>query len=206
MDIKKVIEIATAAGAAILEIYNDPRLSARVDYKDDQSPLTLADTASHKVIMEGLMSLDPDIPIISEEGKDISFDLRQFWNPFWLVDPLDGTKEFIKRNGEFTVNIALIQDKKPILGVIYVPVKNLVYYGSSRDGAFRLDGDQATRIQVNCKKEDRIAVRSRSHANSFEEEILDRYGVVNSVWFCGFTFDGNSFFFVWGRPFGFSFL
>ena len=105
MDIQNVIDIAISAGSTILEIYDDPKLSDQVDYKDDKSPLTLADTASHKVIMEGLTELDPDIPIISEEGKDISFPLRENWNPFWLVDPLDGTKEFIKKNGEFTVNI-----------------------------------------------------------------------------------------------------
>ena len=181
MDIQKVIEIAKAAGAKILEIYDDPGLSTSVDYKADQSPLTLADTASHQVIMDGLIKMEPDIPIISEEGKDISFELRQNWDPFWLVDPLDGTKEFIKRNGEFTVNIALIHDKRPVLGVIYAPVKNVVYYGSSQKGAFMHDGDQAISIKVNSKKGERIAVRSRSHSNPMEEEVLERYGVVDSV-------------------------
>ncbi len=181
MDIQKVTRIAINAGASILEIYNDETLSSSIAYKKDQSPLTLADTASHKVIMAGLKELAPDVPIISEEGKDISFDLRQDWNPFWLVDPLDGTKEFIKRNGEFTVNIALIENLKPILGVIFAPTTNLLYYGSPEDGAYKVTEHEASRIKVNCKEGSRIAVRSRSHANPREEEILDRFGVVDSV-------------------------
>ena len=126
-DINKIIEIAKSAGDAIMGIYQTD--SFEVEMKSDNSPLTRADKASHEVIAKGLSKLYPDIPILSEEGKSIPYDTRKNWSHFWLVDPLDGTKEFIKKNGEFTVNIALIKNAAPIAGVIYVPAQELMYYG-----------------------------------------------------------------------------
>jgi 3'(2'), 5'-bisphosphate nucleotidase len=129
------------AGLAILDIY---KRDFDVSYKEDQSPLTLADQRSHDIIVDRLT--DPSVqslPILSEEGKNIPFEQRRAWEYFWLIDPLDGTKEFIKRNGEFTVNIALIYQHRPVLGVIYAPVNNIFYFASEGFGAFRLKNDNA---------------------------------------------------------------
>ena len=120
--LESIIQISTKAGDKIIDIYNLPSNSLKVDYKSDSSPLTIADKASNKIIISGLKKLNQNIPILSEEEKEVNFKLRKKWDIFWLVDPLDGTKEFIKRNGEFTVNIALIKDGNPIMGVVYAPV------------------------------------------------------------------------------------
>lgn len=129
------IIIAEKAGDKIMEVYSQ---NFDIDYKDDKSPLTSADRLSHEVIYDGLASLHNRFPILSEEGKDIPYGERKSWKYFWLVDPLDGTKEFIKRNGEFTVNIALIYKQKPILGVIYAPDKDVLYYAAEGIGAYKL--------------------------------------------------------------------
>ncbi|MBI4684801.1 MAG: 3'(2'),5'-bisphosphate nucleotidase CysQ [Nitrospirae bacterium] len=132
-----ILNIAIKAGKAILDIYYNKNFD--VTYKDDKSPLTIADRQSHEIIMRHL-SEKPfgDFPILSEEGKDIPYEERKRWEYFWLVDPLDGTKEFIKRNGEFTVNIALIHKDRPVLGVIYVPVKDVLYFAAEGINAYKL--------------------------------------------------------------------
>jgi 3'(2'), 5'-bisphosphate nucleotidase len=124
-----VIGIAKQAGEAILEVYERDDFS--VQSKSDNSPLTAADLAAHELIVSGLTALAPEIPVLSEESDDIPFSERQQWSRYFLVDPLDGTKEFIKRNGEFTVNIALIDQGVPVLGVVYVPVLDVLYAGTS---------------------------------------------------------------------------
>ncbi len=169
-----VLIIARAAGRDILDIYES---DFAVQTKDDRSPLTAADLASHKRIVAGLEKLTPDIPVLSEESSQIPFDTRRHWNPYWLVDPLDGTKEFIKRNGEFTVNIALIRDHAPVLGVVHVPVKNVDYYGAEGLGAFRQTGDEAAQpIRVaNASGQTRV-VGSRSHRGASLDAYLDRLG------------------------------
>ncbi len=125
----EVNAIARQAGAAILEIYGR---EAKLDVttKENDSPLTEADLAAHRTIVDALQELTPALPILSEESKAISWEQRQSWQTYWLVDPLDGTKEFINRNGEFTVNIALIDNGRPVLGVVYVPVLDIGYTGS----------------------------------------------------------------------------
>jgi 3'(2'), 5'-bisphosphate nucleotidase len=128
----QALRAAVNAGEAILNVYDS---SFAVELKDDRSPLTAADKRSHEIIVERLNK----IPILSEEGKDVPFELRKNWEFFWLVDPLDGTKEFIKRNGEFTVNIALIRRDSPVMGVIFVPVRGLLYFAAEGLGSFRLD-------------------------------------------------------------------
>jgi len=134
--IPSLLRISRDAGTAILEVYGS---DFTIEHKDDKSPLTLADSRSHEVIVKALSGLEGmHIPILSEEGKSIPFEERRVWEIFWLVDPLDGTKEFIKRNGEFTVNIALIQGNRPILGVVYIPVSGLFYFGAQGLGSFRL--------------------------------------------------------------------
>jgi 3'(2'), 5'-bisphosphate nucleotidase len=176
--IKNILEIAKLAGMEILKIYSDKSLFNVIDYKSDDSPLTLADKKSHEVIAQNLQDLYPHIPLLSEEGKDIPYDIRKYWDEFWLVDPLDGTKEFIKRNGEFTVNIALIVEGYPVLGVIYAPVLNIFYIGEEGRGAYKINRDQKIKIEVlNKKKEKLIAVRSRSHASPEEEDIFQKYNV-----------------------------
>ena len=135
----KLIEIAMKAsieaGKAIMEIYDT---DFKIEYKEDNSPLTTADNSSHQVIMTYLQATK--LPVLSEEGKHLPFEKRKAWSQFWLVDPLDGTKEFIKRNGEFTVNIALIENGIPVAGVIYVPVSDVLYTGIKSEGAFKLKG------------------------------------------------------------------
>ena len=178
----KLAEIAKDAGQAILTIYSDKNLSDVVDFKSDDSPLTLADKASHEVIMKQLKILYPDTPIISEEGEIPDYNIRKDFDYYWLIDPLDGTKEFINRNGQFTVNIALIHNHKTIFGIVYAPVSDELYLGDVKKGtaykqvdAIRID------LKVNHKAEDRIAVRSKSHASEEEEEVLNKFDAVDSI-------------------------
>ncbi len=137
MNVEKVaipaLRAAVLAGQAIMEVY---QTDFEVDYKSDKSPLTLADRRAHDIITEHL--LPSEIPILSEEGRDIPYSERKTWETLWIVDPLDGTKEFIKKNDEFTVNIALIHGQVPVFGVIYVPVKDMLYFGSLTAGAYLL--------------------------------------------------------------------
>lgn len=129
---------AKKAGIAIIEIYSK---DFTVEFKKDLSPLTLADKVSHELIVSGLSTLAPiQLPILSEEGKNITYEERKDWEYFWLVDPLDGTKEFIKKNGEFTVNIALIRKDRPVIGVVYIPARDVLYYAGEGLGAYKLEG------------------------------------------------------------------
>ena len=169
-----LVPIAQAAGEAILDVYSQ---DFEVSLKDDRSPLTQADLASHRVIVAALEQLTPDIPILSEESARIPFDQRQQWESYWLIDPLDGTKEFINRNGEFTVNIALIQHHYPVLGVVHVPVRNISYFGHVERGCWRQDGDQVTAIEVCADAQSPLrVVGSRSHANPELSQRLKALG------------------------------
>lgn len=131
------IRAALAAGRDIMEIYTDPSQDFGIERKADNSPLTLADKAAHRRIVD--MLSETGLPILSEEGKHADYAMRSQWVAFWMVDPLDGTKEFIKRNGEFTVNIALILDSHPHIGVVYVPAQRRLYFGDPLLGAYRVD-------------------------------------------------------------------
>ncbi len=155
MDLKpyifRSIQAAITAGNAINEVY---RSDFSVEYKSDKSPLTLADQKSHEIIMSGLKEFD--IPILSEEGQDTPYAQRKDWERFWIVDPLDGTKEFIKRNGEFTVNIALIENSSPVLGTIFVPDRNTLYFAGQDFSAYKLqDGpfNEMLEAQADSKEE-----------------------------------------------------
>ena len=130
--IEDLVLIAEQAGTAIMDIYGQ---DFEVVHKEDQSPLTQADLASHRIICDALAALTPDIPLLSEESADIAYQTRSGWRRYWLIDPLDGTKEFVSRNGEFTVNIALIEDHQPVLGVVHVPVTGVTYTGMVGKGA-----------------------------------------------------------------------
>jgi len=172
-----VIDLAHRAGEAILEVYNSDDGYA-VEDKADKSPLTAADVASHDLIDAGLRELRPDLPILSEESSEVPYDERAGWTTYWLVDPLDGTREFIKRNGEFTVNIALIRDGVPLLGVVHAPVIDVYYYAVQGYGAWKQDNDaEATPIHVQPLADGPVRVAgSRSHANERLAAFLDRIG------------------------------
>jgi len=177
--LKEIIGIAKEAGEAMLEIYYDAQ-DVEISRKDDDSPLTKADLASHHIIVDALRELDPDTPIISEESGVPEYEKRKGWDKFWIVDPLDGTKEFIKKNGEFTVNIALIEDGVPVLGVVYIPDKNTTFYASKDDGAFKQVGtDAPDRIfsEASQKGDTLVAVQSRSHGSEKLVEQLNEKGL-----------------------------
>lgn len=183
INIVDVIKIAMDAGEKILDIYET---DFEVESKEDQSPLTLADKQSHETIVKGLLSRFDGIPILSEEGKHISYEDRRKWEYFWLVDPLDGTKEFVKRNGEFTVNIALIHNGAPVLGVIYAPILDIVYFGKEGLGSFKLNKAMKSNltseaeilkaaIKLPAMKNEQIsAVASRSHMSKETEDYIDK--------------------------------
>jgi 3'(2'), 5'-bisphosphate nucleotidase len=172
---ESLIAIARQAGSAIMEIYQQ---DFAVEEKSDRSPLTEADLAAHRVIVAGLRQLTPEIPVLSEESASIPFTERSAWQRYWLVDPLDGTREFVKRNGEFTVNIALIEHQTPTLGVICVPVTGRVYYGAREDGAWRQDpGQEPTAIRVEPRHHRPVRVAgSRSHAGDSLRQYLANLG------------------------------
>ena len=183
------IEIAKEAGEAISQIYNSD-----FDYqiKKDLSPITAADRLSHKIITERLEILTPEIPILSEENCDIPFKIRAQWTDYWLVDPLDGTKEFINNNGEFTVNIALIKNNAPILGIIHIPISHETYWGSKNKGSFYLNANDAeVNISVSNNQQNPIRiVASRSHPSDMLNDILEKiidYEIIkigSSIKFC----------------------
>ena len=178
------IRAAIDAGKAIMDIYNDPAADFGIEQKADNSPLTKADKAAHQII-SNLLSVTP-FPILSEEGANIPYKERKKWQTFWLVDPLDGTKEFIKRNGEFTVNIALIEKGVPDAGVIYVPVRRELYFGSLNEGAFKASDidyehqptleeirTKARRMPVTPLHLGLVVVASRSHMTEETRMYID---------------------------------
>ena len=169
--LKEVKDIARDAGAAIMDIYQSNYFD--VQKKADDSPLTKADLAAHNIICEGLRALDIQYPVISEESSDISWAQRKHWCRYWLVDPLDGTKEFIKRNDEFTVNIALIEKGVPILGVVYAPALDTMYTGERDRGAFL--NDKAISVATQEPETLRV-VGSRSHPSQETTDWLDALG------------------------------
>ncbi|WP_080903752.1 3'(2'),5'-bisphosphate nucleotidase CysQ [Parabacteroides sp. Marseille-P3160] len=175
------IQAAISAGKIILEIYNNKNDDFEIKLKADRSPLTKADRLAHKDIISYLKKTS--LPVLSEEGTSISYEERKKWKLFWLVDPLDGTKEFINRNGEFTVNIALISEGVPVLGVIYIPVSQTLYWGVEGEGAFKamnitIDkkqwAEQKIPLPLPEKHDGIVVVASRSHSNRETEEYIDK--------------------------------
>lgn len=182
--IVKAIDAALAAGKEILKVYNDPCADFQIEMKADNSPLTLADRKAHETILSYLQ--ETDCPVLSEEGKHIPYEERSQWERLWIVDPLDGTKEFIKRNGEFTVNIALVERGVPVFGVIYVPVKEMLYWGEPVAGAYKmenvavragrsLDEMKAAASRMPCTDTNGafVIVASRSHLSAETEEYIE---------------------------------
>lgn len=189
--ILKAIDAALAAGKEILEVYNDPASDFQIEKKADNSPLTLADRKAHEVIMTYLQ--DTEYPVLSEEGKHLPYKERSQWHILWIVDPLDGTKEFIKRNGEFTVNIALVEEGTPVFGVIYVPVKQILYWGDQSMGAYKIEGitsrngrslgemmKSALRLPDLKDNDTFVIVASRSHLSAETGEYIEEKRKVHS--------------------------
>ena len=177
-----IATLAHEAGEAIMAVYRSG--DAGATRKADDSPLTLADLASHRTIVAGLKELTPDLPILSEEAADIPYAERRLWTRYWLVDPLDGTKEFIKHNGEFTVNIALIENGKPVAGVVYAPVLDVCYYAAHGAGAFvqrGKSGARPIRVKPHVAGKTIKVVASRSHSDARTEAMLERLGAHESV-------------------------
>lgn len=187
----QVIEIAHRAGDAIMAIYAD--LNPAVQYKKDDSPLTHADLASHRIICDGLNALSPQIPVLSEESAEIPYEVRRTWQAFWLVDPLDGTKEFLNRNGEFTVNIALMRNGSPILGVVYAPAMGKTYFAAEGAGAARSELGVATSIRAAAisNPSPRVVV-SRLHGGGMDEMRIDLSKIGVDPDACQFVSMGSS--------------
>ena len=174
--IEQLIHTAYAAGKEIMEIYESDDLG--IESKPDESPLTKADKAANEIICAGLAKITPNIPIISEENIEIPYSQRKDYEYLWMVDPLDGTKEFIKRNGEFTINIALIHNQKSIAGIVYTPVLDKMYYAIKGEGAYIIEDNEQVPLVAN---EFRITddglkiVCSRSHLNEATKAFVDNY-------------------------------
>ena len=174
IDIQDIVKIAKDAGKAIMKIYNQ---EFDVEYKTDSSPLTIADKKANEIIVTALNQLsvnsflEKNIPIISEEGRSVPYDERKNWEYFWLIDPLDGTKEFVKKNGEFTINIALIYKENPVLGVVYSPVLNVCYWAKKGEGAFK-DGKKLP-LKANEQRDVYKIVASRSHMSNETKDFIE---------------------------------
>lgn len=178
--ISELEPIARAAGEAIMTIYRQP---FAVEYKQDESPLTAADKGAHEVIAAALATLTPDIPVLSEESGPEVMAERLGWSRYWLVDPLDGTKEFVARNGEFTVNIALIEEGKPLWGLVYAPVPDRLWYGGKGLGAWRIDesGTAAIKTHAHVEGEAWKVVGSRNHLSQATRDYLAPLGEIELV-------------------------
>ncbi|MDD5057500.1 MAG: 3'(2'),5'-bisphosphate nucleotidase CysQ [Sideroxydans sp.] len=173
----QIVAIAKHAGQAIMEVYANPVNAVMT--KSDNSPLTQADLASDRVISAGLKQLGLGWPVLSEESAQIDYEQRKDWKRFWLVDPLDGTKEFVKRNGEFTVNIALIENGVPVLGVVYAPVPDVCYFGDRVIGAFKNRGSSVAHpisVKQHIAGEAIKIVASRSHSDTRTQALLEKLG------------------------------
>jgi 3'(2'), 5'-bisphosphate nucleotidase len=195
--LEHALQLAQDAGQRILEVYQS---DFAVTHKQDDSPLTQADLAAHALIFETLGKLSPALPVLSEEDADIPYAVRRSWPRYWLVDPLDGTKEFVKRNGEFTVNIALIEGNRPVLGVVHAPVLDLTYGAARGSPAFRLDGKVRVAVKTASANARMTVVASRSHRDPHTERMLARlppHDVVSrgsSLKFC-LVADGTALFY-----------
>jgi len=170
--LEAVLDIAVEAGRRIMKIYESDIM---VTAKDDNSPLTQADLAAHELIVAELAKLTPDIPVLSEESASIPFETRKTWTKYWLVDPLDGTKEFIKRNGEFTVNIALIDNGEPVMSVVHGPALNLTYAAEVGVGAFRIEKGEKVAIHTRVPPPAKpTLVVSKSHRDAATDVFLEK--------------------------------
>ena len=172
INVHDVVKIAKKAGESIMQVYRE---DFEVTYKQDSSPLTLADKRANKIIENGLNQISPNLPILSEEGEEIPYKDRRHWEYFWLVDPLDGTKEFVNKNGEFTVNIALIHKDMPVLGVVYAPAIDVCYWAKKGEGAFK----DEKRLPLKKSKQCNLykIVTSRSHMSDETQVYINAINI-----------------------------
>lgn len=169
INIEEIKNIALKAGVAVMKIYNK---DFAVEYKDDKSPLTEADKVANEIICSELKKLYPNIPLMSEENKQTEYEVRKNWEYYWCIDPIDGTKEFIKKNDEFTINIALIQKDIPVLGVVYAPAIDEMYTAKKGEGAFK--NGKKLPLQVNNNQKEKLyVVASKSHLSAENQEFID---------------------------------
>jgi len=166
-DVDDILNIVKKAGREVLKIYNK---DFDVEYKDNKSPLTEADKVSHRIIVEGLKKYN--LPILSEEGKNIPYEKRKNWKYFWMIDPLDGTKEFIKKNGEFTINIALICKNEPIFGVVYAPSLNWLYFNDNNN-SYKIEREKLIKLPLKRDDNKFIIVASRSHLSEDTKKFIE---------------------------------
>jgi 3'(2'), 5'-bisphosphate nucleotidase len=169
IDLETVVSIAQKAGDMVMKIY---ARDFRVTYKEDQSPLTEADTAANEIICRELEAAYPQIPLLSEENKEVPYDERKGWEYYWCIDPIDGTKEFIKKNGEFTVNIALIHRDTPVLGVVYAPALGDMYKAKKGEGAYK-NGQKLPLKQNPAPEKSLHVVASKSHLTEETQAFID---------------------------------
>jgi 3'(2'), 5'-bisphosphate nucleotidase len=179
--LRSIIDVSREAGRAVLEVYNS---DFTVERKEDKSPLTIADRRSHEII-SAFLKKHFSLPVLSEEGRDIPYEERRTWGYYWLVDPLDGTKEFVKKHGDFTVNIALIHEGRPVAGVIYVPVSGVLYHAQTGGGAFKIENGKTTKLPISRDKDLLTIVGSRSHVTpeleQYIQEMKTRYGELEVI-------------------------
>ncbi len=169
INIEDIKQIAQDAGDAIMKIY---KKDFKIEYKDDKSPLTEADTKANEIICKSLLKLYPNIPIMSEENQQVDYKIRKNWEYYWCIDPIDGTKEFIKKNGEFTVNIALIHKDTPVLGVVYAPAIDEIYKAKQGEGAFK-NGQKLPLFKNINPKEKLTVIASKSHLSKETQNFID---------------------------------
>lgn len=186
--VEGVVALARAAGAAILDVYSR---DFEVEAKDDASPLTQADLAAHRLLVAGLRALSPALPVLSEEDAGVAWEVRRGWDRYWLVDPLDGTREFVKKNGEFTVNIALVEHGRPVLGVVYAPVFDYLLHARAGHGAWLRQAGEDIALSTRRPATTPLRVAaSRSHLDARTAAFLDRlgeaerHGLGSSLKFC----------------------
>jgi len=177
----ELMDIVLSAGRKVLEVYGSNDFVIR--QKSDETPVTYADKLSEEIIVKGLNRLFPDIPVISEESRQHPFRVRKVWDYFWLLDPLDGTREFIKKNGEFTINLSLINKNRPFLGIILAPAQDMLYFSQRNKGCFRRVADEDPQpILVNKKGRSKpVLIRSRSHSSADEESMISSLGELEQI-------------------------
>lgn len=178
VDVQELLSMIEEAGKKVMNIYNSDEENWEVSAKADDSPLTKADQTANQHICDALKALYPEVPIISEENQAIPYEERNQYENFWLVDPLDGTKEFLKKNGEFTINLALVQGRRPVAGIVYAPALGKLYYGAEGHGAFLMDENGENHpLQVNTFSMNNKGLRvvaSRSHMNDETQAFLNQ--------------------------------
>ena len=179
--IESIIGCLSHAGRIIMDVYHAGKTASEIEWKSDSSPLTIADKRSHHYLVDELARLDHNTPVMSEESEQADYAIRKNWLRYWCLDPLDGTKEFIKRNGQFTINLALIENAIPVLAFIHVPLTGATYWAKKNGGAFVHDGNINAPIRANSKDSNWIAVGSSSHGTEAEAEWMKQFPVTKHI-------------------------